>query len=1019
MLNSLPPGTLVSRSDDGKVRRISHGREPVRFPDYVAASPVTLAARYLDAVEELLEPPRRLPPGDEPAEYLQAERRAELASPEVREGRDTIVVSYQQLYAGLPVFRAGLAVRMRRDLTAVLGAASTLHRDIKLDDMPAEPPEELTNAKLAGLLGRSRGKRPRIQVERLAIYRYDPGARLDPTTTEDSDQPQSAPDLYPPDVPKDIEPGRHYVVRDVVFTLELPDWGELEWRALIEARTGAVLYLRASVESCTGSVFRDDPITLSGNAANGPCAPAANLDPLATTVTLQGLTPPGIPGDPQPLSGEFVELVDTDLPTLAPPTAALPACDFTFGSTTDEFAAVNAYHHMDALYRMVEDMGFVNYFAGTTFPIPMDHRGENGGVNAHHHGAGNSTTKYRFGLAGGGCPVGIAADRRIVIHEFGHSVLRNRINSGTFSFAHGVGDSLAVILSDPASQVPDRFDTFPFSGITRRHDRDPAAGWGWGGAKDTGGYSSTQIMSTSLFRAYRSLGGDAPALADREFAARWLTYLILAAVESETQVTQPAGPEDFAEDVMDADLATITFDGHPGGAFHKVVRWAFERQDAYDGEPPDVDVYIDDGRAGEYQWIDDYTAAADVWVRREADGGATHQDPYVGTTAFVYVRVQNRGSKAAAGITVEAFSGPTAGNAVWPTDFTPLDTAQLPAPGPIPPGGSVVIGPFAWTPPDQSKGASILMSVSSDEDSSNVLTVASPAEVRRLVPFDNNLGQRQLQVRPLPYQYSVKFVCGCAGDDCKCGPVAPGKYFTAINIHNPSDKLVKFRKKVAVALPGEQPGHVSKFTSNALGGDEALEIDCPDIYRLAGLPKGCFLKGFLVIQSLTELDVVAVYTAAGADGHVETLDVEYIEPRIRRRPPPEKPPEKELADLIPVPAFPPAPPNSPGQLPQNYCFSTFGGSKADALRIVVRNQGGGDAGPSVTQVDFDHNPPIQVPTPPVPANSEVQVEVKIPKGCFEGDLPCNFRITVDATSVVAESDESNNTDSGFCPGLVG
>lgn len=123
-------------------------------------------------------------------------------------------------------------------------------------------------------------------------------------------------------------------------------------------------------------------------------------------------------------------------------------------------------------------------------------------------------------------------------------------------------------------------------------------------------------------------------------------------------------------------------------------------------------------------------------------------------------------------------------------------------------------------------------------------------------------------------QYAVKFVCGTSEGEV----VAPGNYFTAINVHNPTYEAIYFRKKVAVALPGEQPGPVSEFFDAKLGPDEALEIDCPDIFRLAGTDAP-FLKGFVVIESNVELDVVAVYTAAGATGQVETMHTERVSPR--------------------------------------------------------------------------------------------------------------------------------------------
>ncbi|MDM0001850.1 CARDB domain-containing protein [Variovorax sp. J22P240] len=1024
MANILPAETEIFRDKQKIVRRVSHARAPYRPSGFVPASPVTLAAWYLERF------------GDQFG--LSANSLATLASAVragnaaaqtglelsvVRADTHTTVVSYAQTYAGLPVFEAGLSVKMHSDLSAVIGVHSTLHLDIQLDQKPlaASTAEagKFSSERLAQALGLAKedAQPELVGTVGLAIYRYLPKLRFEPSAHEEG-QPESSPTLELPRLPEGIVAGRHYVVRNVEFSLELPDWGHLHWRALLEWDTDAVLYLRAFVESCTGSVFRDDPVTISGDLAQTPCAAAATLDPLGEEVALAGLQPPAMLGDPQALRGEFIEIVDTDAPAIAPPTAVLPACQFDFSAPTDDFAAVNAYHHMDALYRMVADMGFVNYFPGTVFPVPTDHQGEGGAVNAHHYGTGNGTTKFTFGLAQNGCPVGIACDRRVVIHEFGHSVLRNNINSGTFTFVHGVGDTLAVILSDPSSKAPDRFDTFPFNSIDRRHDRDVAAGWGWGGANDTGGYSSEQILSTTGFRAYRSLGGDSNDLTERQFAARYMTYLILAAVRSETPVTQPANAEDFAADLIEADLATTTFAGQPGGTFHKVVRWAFEKQDAFGGEPPEVDVYIDDGRAGEYPWLDDFTHTPGIWSRLEPDAGTTHQNPLVGTPAYLYARVHNRGTLPAAAVTVKAFSGPQGGVAVWPNDFAPLASPELPIPGAIAPGSSVVVGPFEWTPATSS-GASILMSTSTPKDTSNADTVTGSLATRRLVPFDNNLGQRDLTVSPYPVQYSVKFVCGSAGSSCSgdCGPVAPGAYFTAINIHNPTDRKIRFRKNVAIALPGERPGHVTEFTFNTLGPYEALEIDCADIYRRVGLPGGCFLKGFVVIESVVELDVVAVYSAAGADKHVETLDIEYVKPRIARHdpPPPGKP---RLPDLVPLPAFAPPPVDRLGQLPQNFCFSTTGGNKADALRIVVRNQGEGDAPKSITRVVFKNNPPLQIETPPIPVGGEVMLEAMIPNKCFVGESPCSFVITVDATSVMDESNETNNEVSGSCPGIA-
>ena len=132
-----------------------------------------------------------------------------------------------------------------------------------------------------------------------------------------------------------------------------------------------------------------------------------------------------------------------------------------------------------------------------------------------------------------------------------------------------------------------------------------------------------------------------------------------------------------------------------------------------------------------------------------------------------------------------------------------------------------------------------------------------------------------LIAQPAPgFQYAVKFICGKSPGRI----LAPGVYFTAINVHNPTRGTISFNKKVAIALPEEKPGRVSQFFEARLRADEALEIDCPDILRHAQSTDE-FLKGFVVIQSRVELDVVAVYTAIGGTDRVETLAIERVPPR--------------------------------------------------------------------------------------------------------------------------------------------
>ena len=233
------------------------------------------------------------------------------------------------------------------------------------------------------------------------------------------------------------------------------------------------------------------------------------------------------------------------------------------------------------------------------------------------------------------------------------------------------------------------------------------------------------------------------------------------------------------------------------------------------------------------------------------------------------------------------------------------------------------------------------------------------------------------------FQYAAKFVCGRSNGEV----VSPGVYFTAVNVHNPTYETIGFRKKIAVALPREKPGPVSKFFDAKLGPDQALEIDNKDIFEHAGTGDD-FLKGFVVIESDVELDVVTVYTA-GSKEQVETLHTERVPPRRL---------ERGLPDLIPVPD----------------ATGSFCRRRESNLTVTVKNQGAGAAGPSVTEVDFLALGKVSVPTPPLGPGASVDLLFPIPPQCFDPD--CEFRITVDANNQVTESNEGNNSASGTCLG---
>ena len=258
--------------------------------------------------------------------------------------------------------------------------------------------------------------------------------------------------------------------------------------------------------------------------------------------------------------------------------------------------------------------------------------------------------------------LGIAADPRWAWHEFGHVLAYASTGELEFAFAHSAGDGLAAIATDPDSALAwdddARYRTFPWVQANRRHDRSARSGYCWCGRRNLlrldanrpiahhqHGYFEEQILSSSLFRLYRCLGGDtrdrrlpAPSpeadvndagLPVRRSASDYCIYLVMRAISllGPDSIAPARTPDQFVSALIDADLGT---DGRPGGwtirpdwpfrsttphaarrrsggRVHKVIRWAFEQQGLYattdplavvegPGLPPAEDVYIADRR---------------------------------------------------------------------------------------------------------------------------------------------------------------------------------------------------------------------------------------------------------------------------------------------------------------------------------------------------------------------------------------------------------------------------------------
>ncbi|MBI4339111.1 MAG: hypothetical protein HY680_04065 [Chloroflexi bacterium] len=146
--------------------------------------------------------------------------------------------------------------------------------------------------------------------------------------------------------------------------------------------------------------------------------------------------------------------------------------------------------------------------------------------------------------------------------------------------------------------------------------------------------------------------------------------------------------------------------------------------------------------------------------------------------------------------------------------------------------------------------------------------------------------------------YSAKYVCG--GERVLEDMTTPNfgtvpflletqVFRTEVNIHNYSYDKVIFQKKAVVANPQGVPrGKVSPLVTETLYSNEALEVNCDNVWALLGVappPDTAIHEGFVVVESPVELEVTAVYratinkkTTGGDVGAGISVDVVQIQP---------------------------------------------------------------------------------------------------------------------------------------------
>ena len=262
-------------------------------------------------------------------------------------------------------------------------------------------------------------------------------------------------------------------------------------------------------------------------------------------------------------------------------------------------------------------------------------------------------------------------------------------------------------------------------------------------------------------------------------------------------------------------------------------------------------------------------------------------------------------------------------------------------------------------------------------------------------------------------QFAAKIVCGLQKDpeDMR---LARGFYATTINIHNPQDKDVTFKKKLALSFPPKEqrPGKVMPISEDTLRPDEALKVDCMDV-RARLFPQGFpapYIEGFIVIESPASLDVTAVYTTTALDrdgrpGDHSSIDVEQIRERRTASAPP---PTNGCPDLV-VSAIGTPSVNCPGG----------GGTCVTTVQYTMANVGTAAAPAFGSRAILDPGQSVVIdqafPTG-LAAGASQSVPVVSPPGgnCFDPD--CTVCVTVDPKQEVKECKEDNNR---LCGGAIG
>ncbi|MGH3714609.1 MAG: M36 family metallopeptidase [Micromonosporaceae bacterium] len=657
----------------------------------------------------------------------------ELEPRDEREGAATASVRYRQTHHGIPVHRSQLVVALRKSDGAVISATNEVDYQLpaalgkRKPRLSADQALDAARERFAADFAEAHTGDPELYV-----YRHR--AAIDPAEVYDG-PPIRARMMRAGSATE----GTAYLTWRIPVDTENPDG---EWIAFLDADSGELLAVLDQRRYATTKayVFSPDPITYSQNDNLTWSDTEATLNAHRVEVTLENLNTPS--NGSFALTGSWVRCIEKEAPTFNQPTAA----EFKYGSKQREFLSTMAYYWVDRIVTYLRSLGVTGYNTAVTGALDVDAQSLNGADNSHFStGAGGA--HLCFGEGG----VPDANDAHVIIHEYGHTMhweLGADQNGPSGFYEEGMVDLLAAAYLDRFNTAQyHREQVFPWDNNKNinwdpKRRLDLPERFDDAGFASYGAYHKGDILATALWDIFLNIGGASAHPGVRQNAA---DTVVRTMMEMLLTVADERPALDLANGWINADVALT-------GGLHRKVAWdAFRRRGLWSDFTPtgNTDVYIRDsaGDTGEHSSPEVHWASPDLWVRLNPPGAGEnpddgHQPPILNQPNYLYVRVHNRGSAAASGFNVTAYHCDPATAMLWPTHFTSMGALAIP--GSIPAGGSTRVGPFIWTP-THSDHECLFAVAHGASDPAITSTVTGQVDHWKLVRFDNNVGQRNVQ----------------------------------------------------------------------------------------------------------------------------------------------------------------------------------------------------------------------------------------------------------------------------------